>query len=140
MRTLLAAGVPAGVAQRSSELLQDPQYAHRGFYRYFEHAEMGRIPYAGHAFRIRGYDTGPRTAAPLLGGTASWCSARSWACPRRRWRRCTGQGRSSSRPGLYPGVSEVAGTPGVDGRASYMVCTSAPRTRATRLVGGSGSS
>ena len=44
MRTLLAAGIPAGVAQRSRDLLTDPQYAHRGFYRYLEHPEMGRIP------------------------------------------------------------------------------------------------
>jgi benzylsuccinate CoA-transferase BbsF subunit len=28
---------------------------------------MGRIPYSGHQFRIRGYDGGPRWAAPLLG-------------------------------------------------------------------------
>ena len=67
MRTLLAAGIPAGVAQRSRDLLTDPQYAHRGFYRYLEHPEMGRIPYAGHAFRVRGYDNGPALPAPLLG-------------------------------------------------------------------------
>ena len=29
---------------------------------------MGRVPYSGHQFRIRGYDHGPRHAAPLLGG------------------------------------------------------------------------
>ncbi len=29
---------------------------------------MGRVPYSGHAFRISGYDNGPRGAAPLLGG------------------------------------------------------------------------
>ena len=29
---------------------------------------MGRVPYSGHAFRIRGYDNGPRGPAPLLGG------------------------------------------------------------------------
>ncbi len=67
MQWLQAAGVPAGVVQRSSELLQDPQYAHRGFYHYFEHPVMGRIPYAGHQFRIAGYDNGPRGPAPTLG-------------------------------------------------------------------------
>ncbi len=65
--TLQAAGVPAGMVQLSKDLLEDPQYAHRGFYRYFDHAEMGRIPYAGHQFRIAGYDSGPRGPAPLLG-------------------------------------------------------------------------
>ena len=67
MRELQAAGVPAGVVQRSSDLLADPQYAHRGFYRYLEHGEMGRIPYAGHQYRISGYDNGPRSPAPMLG-------------------------------------------------------------------------
>ena len=67
MRELQAAGVPAGVVQRSSDLLADPQYAHRGFYHYLEHGEMGRIPYAGHQYRIAGYDNGPRGPAPMLG-------------------------------------------------------------------------
>ena len=67
MRELQAAGVPAGLVQRSSDLLADPQYAHRGFYRYLEHGEMGRIPYAGHQYRIAGYDNGPRGPAPMLG-------------------------------------------------------------------------
>lgn len=66
-RELQAAGVPAGVVQRSSDLLKDPQYAHRGFYRELEHGEMGRIPYAGHQYRISDYDNGPRGPAPQLG-------------------------------------------------------------------------
>ena len=67
MQTLQAAGVPAGVVQRSSDLLQDSQYAHRGFYRYFDHGAMGRVPYAGHQYRISGYDNGPRGPAPMIG-------------------------------------------------------------------------
>ncbi len=67
MRILQEAGVPAGVAQRSSDLLRDPQLAHRGFHRYMDHPEMGNIPYSGHEFRIRGYDNGPRFPAPCLG-------------------------------------------------------------------------
>ena len=67
MQELQSAGVPAGVVQRSSDLLADAQYAHRGFYRYLEHGEMGRIPYAGHQYRIAGYDNGPRGPAPMLG-------------------------------------------------------------------------
>jgi len=68
MQTLLDAGVPAGHVQRSRDLLVDPQLAHRRFHRELEHAEMGRVPYAGHQFRVSGYDNGPRFAAPLIGG------------------------------------------------------------------------
>jgi crotonobetainyl-CoA:carnitine CoA-transferase CaiB-like acyl-CoA transferase len=66
-QALQAAGVPAGMAQLASDLLQDPQLAQRGFYRWYDHPEMGHIPYAGHQFRIRGYDSGPRGPAPTLG-------------------------------------------------------------------------
>ena len=68
MQRLGAAGVPAGHVQRSHDLLEDPQYLHRGFHRYYDHPEMGRIPHSGHSFRISGYENGPRGAAPLLGG------------------------------------------------------------------------
>ena len=67
MKRLQGAGIPAGAVQRSSDLLVDPQHAHRGFYRYLDHPEMGNIPYSGHQYRIRGYDNGPRFAAPCLG-------------------------------------------------------------------------
>ena len=64
---LQACGVPAGKVARSSDLLRDPQYSERQFYRYFEHPEMGRVPYAGHQYRIADYDNGPRGPAPCLG-------------------------------------------------------------------------
>ena len=67
MDLLQSHGVPSGVVQRSSDLLQDPQLAHRNLYRYMDHPEMGNIPYTGHQFRIQGYDSGPRSPAPLLG-------------------------------------------------------------------------
>ncbi|UCH86476.1 MAG: CoA transferase [Dehalococcoidia bacterium] len=67
MHLLQSVGVPAGLVQRSSDLLQDPQLAHRRFFRYMDHPEMGNIPYSGHQFRIRSYDSGPRFPAPLLG-------------------------------------------------------------------------
>ncbi len=67
MHLLQSAGVPVGVVQRSSDLLRDPQLAHRRFFRYMDHPEMGNIPYTGHQFRIRGYESGPRFPAPLLG-------------------------------------------------------------------------
>lgn len=64
---LVKEGVPAGMVQRSSDLLRDPQLEHRNFYRYHEHPNIGNSPYAGHQFRIRDYDHGPRHAAPTLG-------------------------------------------------------------------------
>ena len=38
-----------------------------GSYRYFDHPVMGHIPYAGHQYRIPGYDCAPRGPAPTLG-------------------------------------------------------------------------
>ncbi len=67
MEKLIALDVPAGVVQRSSDLLRDPQYAHRNFYHTLEHLEIGPSPYAGHQFRIRGYDSGPRLPGPTIG-------------------------------------------------------------------------
>ena len=66
-RQLLDAGIAAGMVQRSSDLLKDPQYAHRGFHRWLEHPRMGTVPYSGHQYQIAGYDHGPRFAAPMIG-------------------------------------------------------------------------
>jgi crotonobetainyl-CoA:carnitine CoA-transferase CaiB-like acyl-CoA transferase len=67
MERLQAAGVPAGMVQRSSDHMQDPQLAHRAFFRPLSHPEMGEVPYEGHQYRISGYDNGPRFPAPCLG-------------------------------------------------------------------------
>jgi crotonobetainyl-CoA:carnitine CoA-transferase CaiB-like acyl-CoA transferase len=67
MELLQAAGVPAGMVQRSSDHLEDPQLRHRRFFRPIVHPEMGEVPYEGHQFRILGYDNGPRMPAPCLG-------------------------------------------------------------------------
>ena len=67
MNLLQAAGVPAGMVQRSSDHQLDPQFEHRSFFRHLEHPEMGTVPYEGHQFRIDGYDSGPRFPAPCLG-------------------------------------------------------------------------
>jgi crotonobetainyl-CoA:carnitine CoA-transferase CaiB-like acyl-CoA transferase len=67
MTALQEAGVPAGVVQRSSDLLKDPQLLHRNFFHPIEHPEMGLVPYEGHQFRISGYESGPRTPAPCIG-------------------------------------------------------------------------
>jgi crotonobetainyl-CoA:carnitine CoA-transferase CaiB-like acyl-CoA transferase len=67
MSLLQASGIPAGVVQKSSDLLKDPQYGYRDFYRYLKHPEMGTIPYAGHQYQMSAYNNGPRSAAPILG-------------------------------------------------------------------------
>ena len=67
MDLLQAAGVPAGMVQRSSDHMEDPQLAHREFFRRMQHPEMGEVPYEGHQYKIRGYDNGPRFPAPCLG-------------------------------------------------------------------------
>ncbi len=66
MKLLQRAGVPAGAVQRASDLLVDPQMAHRNFFRPMVHPEMGEVPYEGHQYRIAGYDSGPRSPAPCL--------------------------------------------------------------------------
>lgn len=67
MMALQQAGVAAGVVQRSSDLLRDPQYTYRQFYRHHEHPVMGHTPYAGHQYRISNYANGPLGPAPTLG-------------------------------------------------------------------------
>jgi crotonobetainyl-CoA:carnitine CoA-transferase CaiB-like acyl-CoA transferase len=67
MELMQRSGVPAGVVQRSSDHLRDPQLAHRAFFRRLEHPEMGEVPYEGHQYWIRGYDNGPLRPAPCLG-------------------------------------------------------------------------
>jgi crotonobetainyl-CoA:carnitine CoA-transferase CaiB-like acyl-CoA transferase len=67
MEKLQSAGIPAGVVQRSSDLSCDVQLQHRRFFHPLQHAEMGEVAYEGHQFRIRGYESGPRSASPALG-------------------------------------------------------------------------
>lgn len=67
MRLFQAAGVPAGAVQRSHDLLEDPQLRQRKFFHPLAHPEMGEVPYEGHIFAIRGYESGPRMPAPCLG-------------------------------------------------------------------------
>ncbi len=64
---LQSVNVPVGMVQRSSDLLSDPQYEHRKFYKYMDHTEMGHIPYAGHQYKVSTYNNGPRGPAPCLG-------------------------------------------------------------------------
>ncbi|MCP3992705.1 MAG: CoA transferase [Actinomycetia bacterium] len=66
-RVVSGVGIPAGKVQRSRDLAVDAQYLHRRFYHRLEHGEVGLAPYAGHQYKIRGYDHGPRFAGPVLG-------------------------------------------------------------------------
>lgn len=47
MHSLQAAGVPAGIAYRCSELYNDPQLQHRGYFVELDHPTMGRTLYDG---------------------------------------------------------------------------------------------
>ena len=66
MERLQAAGVPAGLALRASEVLADPHLAARGYFRWLDHAEAGRRAYDGPGFRLSKTPR-RRRAAPLLG-------------------------------------------------------------------------
>ncbi len=63
---LKRARVPAAVVQRPSDLYEDPQLAHRGFFVTCEHAVMGPTPYDGPA-TIFSRTPAKLSAAPCLG-------------------------------------------------------------------------
>jgi crotonobetainyl-CoA:carnitine CoA-transferase CaiB-like acyl-CoA transferase len=64
---LQAAGVPAYVVLRPSDLYEDAQLTHRGFFVTLNHTEMGPTPYDG-AVTLGSDSLGqPRFAAPCLG-------------------------------------------------------------------------
>jgi benzylsuccinate CoA-transferase BbsF subunit len=67
MRRLQAAGVPAGLAQRASEVLADPHVDERGYFTYLDHAEAGRRAYDGAPYRLSRTPAELRRAAPLIG-------------------------------------------------------------------------
>lgn len=67
MGNLQAAGVPAGVVQSQSELWNDPQLAHLGFYRMLEHTECGLMPYDGLQFQLSKTPARLRWAQALIG-------------------------------------------------------------------------
>ena len=63
---LKAAGVPASVVLRPSELYEDAQLAHRDFFKWLDHTVMGPTPYDGPVTLFSA--TPPQyTAAPCLG-------------------------------------------------------------------------
>ena len=67
MEALQNAGVPAGVARRPSDLLEDPHYIERGFWQDIDRDVVGPKPHPLTPWRFDG-DRGPlRMPAPLLG-------------------------------------------------------------------------
>jgi len=66
-RQLTAAGVPASVAQYSTDLYEDPQIAHRGFFVTLDHIVMGPTPYDGHITHFSAKRKMLHKAAPALG-------------------------------------------------------------------------
>lgn len=62
-----AAGVPAGLVQRASEVLADPHLQEREYYAYLDHPEAGVRAYDGPPVRLSGTPVEVRRSAPLLG-------------------------------------------------------------------------
>ena len=67
MEKLQGAGVPAGVVQSQSELWNDPQLAHLGFFEMLEHTECGPMPYDGLQFQLSKTPARLRWAQALIG-------------------------------------------------------------------------
>ena len=67
MDRLQGAGVPAGVVQSQSELWNDPQLAHLGFFQMLEHTECGPMPYDGLQFQLSRTPARLRWAQALIG-------------------------------------------------------------------------
>ena len=70
--TLRSAGVPAYVVLRSSDLYDDPQLVHRGFFVTLAHPVMGPTPYDGPATIYSRTPQRLRSAAPCLGEHNEW--------------------------------------------------------------------
>ncbi|WP_238366868.1 CaiB/BaiF CoA transferase family protein [Mesobacterium pallidum] len=64
---LRGAGIPAAVAYKGSDLLDDPILEARGHFWPLHHEEMGTLKYNGPAYRFEKTPTVLRTASPRLG-------------------------------------------------------------------------
>ena len=67
MSQLQAAGVPAGVVQKASDLFEDPQMVHRHHFWNLDHEEIGLHAYDGPSFRLSKTPGELRMPAPCLG-------------------------------------------------------------------------
>jgi benzylsuccinate CoA-transferase BbsF subunit len=65
-------GIPASVAQRGSDLFNDPQLLHRGHFVPLEHPEMGVCYYGGPSAHLSATPARLRSAAPTLGQHTEW--------------------------------------------------------------------
>jgi benzylsuccinate CoA-transferase BbsF subunit len=76
MRTLQSAGVPAGVALKNKDVIEDPQLAHRGHFVYMDHPGVGRHPVQRSEFRLSQAEAEYRWPAPNMGQhTVQVCKA-----------------------------------------------------------------
>lgn len=66
-RRLQEAGVPAGAALTTAEVLEDPQLQARGHFQTIEHPETGPAPHAQVAWRLSATPSPPQRAAPCFG-------------------------------------------------------------------------
>ena len=64
---LATGGVPSSVANWSTDLLDDPQLQHRGYYSVLDHGEVGPILYDGTGSILSATPSVQRSAAPCLG-------------------------------------------------------------------------
>ena len=64
---LATRGVPASVVNWSTDLLDDPQLQHRGYYSVLEHGEVGPVLYDGTGSILSETASVQRSAAPCLG-------------------------------------------------------------------------
>ncbi|MDP6107612.1 MAG: CoA transferase [Candidatus Brocadiia bacterium] len=67
MYALQAAGVPAGVVQKTSDLFSDPQVAYRKHFWFLDHQEMGVHAYDGPSFRLSKTPGELVMPAPVMG-------------------------------------------------------------------------
>lgn len=67
MAALQAVGVPAGVAEQGSHLLDDPHLNARGFWETVTHPEAGTAPFLSRPFQFSKTPGATRRHAPLLG-------------------------------------------------------------------------
>ncbi len=76
MSILQAGGVPAGVVQRSSDHLVDPQLEHRNFFRPLHHPEMGEVPMKAISTTSWDMTTGLECQRRAWASTPTTCSPR----------------------------------------------------------------
>ena len=93
---LQAAGVPISVVEFPSDLYEDPQLIHRGFFVTLDHAKMGPTPYDGLVSKFSGMPVGPLGPGPALGRAYRYGAQRDSRTERGR----SGRTRGGGRPGV----------------------------------------